>query len=92
MVFDSISRPIKMFCNNRAVVFFSKNNKISSGSKNIDIKYLSVRGLVKKGDIMIEHINTEAMIADPLTKGVRPVAFNNHAENMGILSSFDVLG
>lgn len=40
---------------------------------------------------MIEHVTTEAMIADPLTKGVRPVVFKNHAENMGILSSFDVL-
>ena len=80
-----------MFCDNRAAVFFTKNNKISSGSKNTDIKYLLVRGPVKKGDIMIEHINTEAMIANPLTKG-RPVVFENNSENMGILSAFVVLG
>ena len=91
-VIDSISRPIKIFCDNRAAVFFSKNNKTSSGSKHIDIKYLSVRDMVRKGDIIIEHINTEAMIADPLTKGVRYVVFKCHAESMGILSSFDVLG
>uniref|UniRef100_A0A2N9I4J9 Integrase catalytic domain-containing protein n=1 Tax=Fagus sylvatica TaxID=28930 RepID=A0A2N9I4J9_FAGSY len=91
-VIDSISRPIKIFCDNRAAVFFSKNNKTSSGSKHIDIKYLSVRDMVRKGDIIIEHINTEAMIADPLTKGVRHVVFKCHAESMGILSSFDVLG
>ena len=91
-VIDSISRPIKIFCDNRAAVFFSKNNKTSSGSKHIDIKYLSVRDMVRKGDIIIEHINTEAMIVDPLTKGVRHVVFKCHAESMGILSSFDVLG
>ncbi|KAF8398856.1 hypothetical protein HHK36_014720 [Tetracentron sinense] len=51
-----------------AVVFFSKNNKSSSGSKYIDIKYLVVRDKMKEGRTKIEHINTtEVMIADPLT-------------------------
>ena len=92
LVVDSISRPIKIFCDNNDVVFFSKNNKISKGSKHIDLKYLTVRDLVKNEDIMVEHIDTTNMLADPLTKGLRPITFQRHVCNMGIIKSFDVLG
>ena len=33
---------------------------------------------MKKGDIVIEHIRTESMLADPLTKGLNPIAFKEH--------------
>ena len=55
-VVDSISRPIVIYSDNNAVVFYSKNNKINMGSKHMEIKYLTVKDLVKKGDIVIEEI------------------------------------
>jgi hypothetical protein len=91
-VVDSISRPITIYCDNSAAVFFSKNNKSSSGSKYIDIKYLVVRDRVKEGQTKIEHVNTEVMIADPLTKGLAPKVFKTHVTNMGIVETFDVFG
>ncbi|KAM6560616.1 hypothetical protein CsatA_029855 [Cannabis sativa] len=91
-VVDSISTPMLIYCDNNAAVFFSKNNKISSASKHMEIKYLTVRDLVKKGDIVIENCKTESMLADPLTKGLSVVLFNKHVVNMGILESFDLLG
>ena len=39
-IVDSISRPLEIFCDNSAAVFFSKNNKSGSRRKHIDIKYL----------------------------------------------------
>jgi len=83
LIIDSISKPIKISCDNSATIFFIKNNKSSSGSKHIEIKYLSVRDLVKKCDIIVEHINTQVMVADPLIKGLRPVDFKRHVVNMG---------
>ncbi|WJZ88161.1 hypothetical protein VitviT2T_007490 [Vitis vinifera] len=47
-VVDSIFRLIVIYCDNNAVVFYSKNNKISTGSKHMEIKYLTVKDLVKK--------------------------------------------
>lgn len=76
-------------CDNSAAVFFSKNNRISSASKHMEIKYLTVRDLIKKGDISIDKINTKMMLADPLTKGLRPTQFKEHAQNMGVVESFD---
>ena len=82
---------IVIYCDNNAVVFYSKNNKISTGSKHMEIKYLTVKDLVKKGDIVIEHIRTESMLADPLTKGLKPITFKEHVVNMGVIKSFDSL-
>ncbi|RZB42467.1 Retrovirus-related Pol polyprotein from transposon TNT 1-94 [Glycine soja] len=46
-IVDTISRPLRIFCDNSAVVFMAKNNKSGSRSKHIDIKYLAIRERVK---------------------------------------------
>ena len=87
-VMDSISRPLRIFCDNSAAVFLAKNNKSGSRSKHIDIKYLAIRELVKEKQVVIEHINTELMVAhDPLTKGMQPMKFRDHVDRLGIVSS-----
>ena len=88
-VVDSISRPIIIYCDNNPVMFYSENNKTSTGSKHMEIKYLTVKNLVKKGDIVIEHIRTESMLAGPLTKCLKPIAFKEHVVNMSVIKSFD---
>ncbi|KAL0433573.1 UNVERIFIED_CONTAM: Retrovirus-related Pol polyprotein from transposon TNT 1-94 [Sesamum latifolium] len=69
-IMDSISRPLRRYSDNSAAVFMAKNNKSGSQSKYIDIKYLATRERVKEGKVVIEHISTELMLADPLTKGM----------------------
>ena len=63
-IVDSISRPLKLYCDNSAAVFMAKSNKSGSRSKYIDIKYLAIREHVKEEKVVIEHISTESMIAD----------------------------
>ena len=86
-VVDSISKPLRLYCDNSAVVFMAKNNKSGSCSKHIDIKYLAIRERVKEKKVVIEHVSTELMIADPLTKGMPPMKFKDHVEKMGIGST-----
>ena len=87
-VVDSISRPLKLYCDNSAAVFMAKNNKSGSRSKHIDIKYLAIRERVKEMKVVIEHISTELMIADPLiTKGMSPKYFKDHVVQMGLGST-----
>ena len=83
-VVDSISRPLKLYCDNFVAVFMAKNNKSGSRSKHIDIKYLAIRERVKEKKVVIEHVNTELMIADPLTKGMPPKNFKDHVVRMGL--------
>ena len=84
---DSISRPLKLYCYNSAAVFMAKNNKSGSQSKHIDIKYLAIREHVKEMKVVIEHISTELMIVDPLTKGMPPKYFKDHVVQMGLGST-----
>ena len=71
-IVDSISRSLKLYCDNSAATFMAKNNKSGNRSKNIDIKYLALRECVKEKKVVIEHISTESMLANPLTKGMPP--------------------
>ena len=87
---DNIEKPLRIYCDNSAAVFFSKNDRYSKGAKHMDLKYLSVKEEVQNQRVSVEHIGTELMIADPLTKGLPPKTFTGHVERMGILdrSSF----
>ncbi|KAK9035082.1 hypothetical protein V6N11_077133 [Hibiscus sabdariffa] len=82
---DSIARPLKIHCDNLATVFMAKNNKSGSRSKHIDIKYLAIREHVKENKVVIEHISTEQMLVDPLTKGMPPHKFKDQVVTMGLV-------
>ena len=83
-VVDSISRPLKIYCDNSTAVFMAKNNKSSSRNKHINIKYLALRERVKEKTVVIEHVSTELMIVDPLTKGMPPLKFKDHVDRLGL--------
>uniref|UniRef100_A0A2N9GEG7 Retrovirus-related Pol polyprotein from transposon TNT 1-94 n=1 Tax=Fagus sylvatica TaxID=28930 RepID=A0A2N9GEG7_FAGSY len=82
-IMDSISRPL-IYCDNSAAVFMAKNNKSGSRSKHIDIKYLAIRERIKEKKVVIEHVSTELMVADPLTKGMPLLKFKDHVAKMGL--------
>ncbi|CAJ2672347.1 unnamed protein product [Trifolium pratense] len=83
-IIGSIERPLKIYCDNSAAVFYSNNNMSSTKSKFIDIKYLVVKERVQEKQLLIEHIGTDLMLADPLTKGLTPKAFHGHVARMGL--------
>ena len=60
-------------------------------SKHMEVKYLTIKEKVQTGDIAVEHISTDDMIADPLTKGLRPCIFDRHVINMGLGVSWDTV-
>ena len=86
---DSIARPMKIYCDNSAAVYFSKNNKRSTNSKHIDLKYYSVRQRVKRKELVVLKISTLAQLADPFTKPMTVATFEEHATNIGILPRLD---
>ena len=64
---------------------YSNNNRSSTKSKHIDIKFLVVKEIVQSGKISIEHLGTNSMIANPLTKGLPPKVFHEHVAHIGVL-------
>ena len=84
-IVEGIERPLKLYCDNKSVVLYSNNNRSSIKSNHIDIKFLVVKERVQSGQISIEHLGTNSMIADPLTKGLPAKVFHEHVVHMGIL-------
>ena len=88
---EFISWPIMIYCDNFVAVFFSKNNKASKGGRALDIKYFALRDRVRNHEVCIEHIETDLMVADPLTKRLPASIFCSHVIRMGLVSSLDML-
>ncbi|XP_052210381.1 secreted RxLR effector protein 161-like [Diospyros lotus] len=90
-ILDGIERPLKLYYNNKSAVLYSNNSKSSSKSKHIDIKLLVVKERVQSEQISIEHIRTNSMIANPLTKGLPPKIFHEHTVHMGVVLCEDIM-
>ena len=59
-IVNSIQKPVKILCDNNSAVFFAKNNRRTSASHLMDVKFLKVREHVKKGVIRVQHICYDA--------------------------------
>ena len=81
-VVDSISKSLRIYCDNSTTIFLAKNNKSENRSKHIDIKYLAIRKHVKSNKVTIKHIRTRLMIVDPLMNGLPPKVYKEHVEHM----------
>ncbi|KAJ9558643.1 hypothetical protein OSB04_013257 [Centaurea solstitialis] len=88
-IVSSIQRPLTMYCDNAVAVFFTKNNKRSSGPRNIDVKYFAVRENVRDKEIEVLKIGTKEQLADPFTKALPVEVFKKHVKAMGITDSLN---
>ncbi|RVW87693.1 Retrovirus-related Pol polyprotein from transposon TNT 1-94 [Vitis vinifera] len=89
-IVDGIEKPLRINCDNKAIELYSKNNRSSSKSKHIDIKFLVVKERVQSLQVSIKHISTNSMIADPLTKGLPPKVYHENVTHMGVVHIDDV--
>jgi hypothetical protein len=65
------------------------NNKTSTNSNHVDLKYYNVRERVKHGDIDIVKIDTQSQLADPFIKALPTTVFHEHAANICVLPILD---
>ena len=82
-----ISRPLKLFCDNSAVVSFSRNTRSTSRCKHIYVKFFFVKEKVGESLISVEHMPTTSMLADLLTKGLPICVCQEHVTLMGLLGA-----
>ena len=83
-IMDGIERPLKLYCDNKSVVLYSNNNRSSTKSKHIDIKFQVVKERVQSRQVSIEHIGTNSMVMDSLTKGLSPKDFHEHTTHIWV--------
>ena len=69
---------------------FANNNQSLTKSKHINIKYLVVIERVQNGQLSTEHIGTNSMIVEPLTKVVSATVLHEHTTYMSLTSYEDM--
>ena len=87
-IMDTISKPLKIYCDNNAVRRFAHNDKVASKSKFLEEKYLVLKENVRNQFVSIIGTPTSMMLADPLTKALAQKHFQEHVKNMGLNELF----
>ena len=62
---------VKMYCDNMAALY----PKYHSKRKHIQTRYNYIRFAITQGEVILQHISTSRMVANPLTKAIARDAF-----------------
>ena len=89
-IVNGIDRSLKLSCGNKSIMPYSNNNRSSTKSKYIDIKFLVVKERILNGQFYIEHVSTNSMIVDPLTNVLPPKMLYEHTTRIGVMSLTDI--
>ena len=71
---------VKMYCDNMAALY----PKYHSKSKHIQTRYNYIRLAITQGGVILQHISTSRMVADPLTKAIARDALWAHVRSLGL--------
>ena len=77
-------RTPKLLVDNKSAISLSKNPVFHDLSKHIDTRYHLIRDYIEKGDLELDYINTEAQLADILTKALGKVRFQGLRSRIGV--------
>ncbi|XP_020080151.1 uncharacterized protein LOC109703839 [Ananas comosus] len=78
------SVPVTIYCDSMAAIAYAKDPKYHGKTKHIDLKYHFVREAVAQKEIILEHISTSCMVADPPTKPIVRESFLAHVKALGL--------
>jgi hypothetical protein len=73
-----------IYCDNTATVAVAKDSKYHGKIKHIKIRYHYIRETIIEHDMILKHISTKSIVADPLTKPIRRDAFIRHVRSLGL--------
>ena len=78
------SDPVIIFCDSTAALAYAKDSKYHGRTKHIDIRYHYIRDMVAQKEVVLKHLSTSRMVADPLTKPIARDVFEAHVRNLGL--------
>lgn len=76
--------PLKILCDNMSCIHLVKNPKHSEKTKHVDLKYHFIREMVEDKKLELEHISTDHMWADFLTKPLPTQKHELCCTNLGL--------
>jgi hypothetical protein len=79
--------PISIFCDNTSAISISNNIVMHSKTKNIPIKFHSLKEQVEKKNIRVEYVGTKEHIEDIFTKLLPWEDFEYFRQKLGVVSA-----
>ena len=76
--------PMTIFCDNTTALAVAKDPKYHRKTKHIKKRYHYIRDVIIKKDMVLKHISTSNMVADPLTKPIARDVFVKHVRSLGL--------
>lgn len=81
---DRRSNPTPLLCDNQSAIRLVRNPELHQRTKHIDVKYHFIRSLQDDGTIDATYVNTEAQLANILTKGLESARFRRLRSSIGV--------
>ena len=75
---------VTLYSDSTAALAYAKDPKYHGKSKHIEIKYHFIRDMVMRGEVVMKHISTGSMVADPLIKPIARDVFQSHVGSIGL--------
>ncbi|KMQ90722.1 retrovirus-related pol polyprotein from transposon tnt 1-94 [Lasius niger] len=76
-----------LYVNNRGAQYLAHDHLYHPRTKHIDIRYHFLRQSIAQGSVTLEHVSTNEMIADILTKALPGTSHWSCVEGLGITSA-----
>ena len=73
-----------IFCDNTAALAVAKDPKYHGKTKHIKKRHHYIRDAIIEKDVVLKHISTSNMVADPLTKPIDRDVFVKHVRSLGL--------
>jgi hypothetical protein len=78
------AQPLTIHCDNQGTMRNTVDGALRHKTKHMDLKYMFLRDLVRRGLISVDYLHTDHMVADVFTKPLRWIKFEQFRSELGI--------
>jgi len=81
---------VKLYCDNQAALALMKNPVHHQRAKHIDVCHHFIQERIARGELTVEYIPTDEMIADIFTKALPKPQFEKHRNKLGVVEVCEI--
>jgi len=81
---ETSDEPVVVYCDSMAALCYVKDPKYHGKTKHIQVRYHFVKDIIARKEVVLRHVSTSLMVADPLTKAIAKDSFVSHVKSLGL--------
>lgn len=83
-VTSHLGEAVVLHCDSTTAIAYARDPKYHGRTKHIDTRHHFIRDIIAQGQVVLKHISTSDMVADPLTKPIARDIFRKHVRGLGL--------